>query len=44
MADYYHTAREAKRAIKEVADANKKRREQRRELGLENDQVEHPLK
>jgi hypothetical protein len=43
MADYYREAREAKKALKDVAEGNKKRRETRRELGMEDDGVEHPL-
>jgi hypothetical protein len=43
MADYYHEARKAKRALKDVAMDNKRRREQRREEGREPDDTEHPL-
>ncbi|KAL6762370.1 alternative splicing regulator-domain-containing protein [Haematococcus lacustris] len=45
MADYYREARQAKRALKDTADNNKRAREKRRELGIERgeDLVEHPL-
>mmetsp|Transcript_27123 Transcript_27123/g.68964 ORF Transcript_27123/g.68964 Transcript_27123/m.68964 type:complete len:608 (-) Transcript_27123:43-1866(-) len=43
MANYYHEARAAKKVLETNALDNKRRREHRRELGLEDDQVEHPL-
>ncbi len=43
MADYYKSARQAKKDLKDVSVQNKRRRLQRQEAGLEDDGVEHPL-